>query len=267
MWPGKLNEDSIHTGYTILLLVIVIGFFSKLFLTGDWTPSERARLVTIFVLFCGASVFWGIFEQAGSTLTIFAERSTENVIPFIDKAFPSSFWQSVNAILIIVLAPLFAMLWLRLGKHDPSYPTKFAIGLLFAGLGFLVLVGGAKLAQDGTRVSPAWLLAVYFLHTVGELCLSPVGLSSMTKLAPARVVSLMMGVWFLAASVGNFIGGSVAGFYERFERPTLFLMVAASGFGMALVMFGLVAPIKRMMARNAEPKEKAGSPAKTAGAS
>lgn len=202
------------------------------------------------MLFCGASIFWGIFEQAGSTLTLFADRSTRNSL--FGWSWPSSWWQSVNAVLIVLLAPVFAWLWIRLGKRDPSYPTKFGIGLLFAGLGFALLVGGATLAQGGREVSPLWLFGVYLLHTIGELCLSPVGLSSMTKLAPARVVSLMMGIWFLAASVGNFLGGSVAGFYESFELPTLFGVVAASGFVMALVMFALVIPIKRMMARSAE---------------
>jgi dipeptide/tripeptide permease len=248
---GGLNASNVNSGFTIALLLIVVFSFGRLFLAGDWNASERARLITIFVLFCGASIFWGIFEQAGSTLTLFADRSTRNVVPLIDYHFPSSWWQSANAALIVLLAPLFAWLWLRLGKRDPSYPTKFGVGLVFAGLGFALLVGGATLAKGGREVSPLWLLGVYLLHTIGELCLSPVGLSSMTKLAPARVVSLMMGVWFLAAAVGNFIGGSVAGYYERFELPTLFGAVAASGFAMALVMFALVIPIQRMMARAA----------------
>ncbi len=246
--PKLLTSDNIKAAFGVVLLGVVVGFFGKLFLDRSFTRSERARLLTILVLFCGASIFWGIFEQAGSTLTLFAERNTRNEI--FGLAFPSSFWQSVNAALIVLLAPFFAWLWLKLGKHDPSAPTKFGIGLLFAGLGFAVLVAGAMLSKAGFRVSPLWLLSVYLLHTIGELCLSPVGLSSMTKLAPVRVVSLMMGVWFLAASVGNFIGGSVAGYYERFELPTLFGIVAATGIVMSLAMFALVVPIKRMMARS-----------------
>jgi dipeptide/tripeptide permease len=245
---GGLNTSNIHSGFTVLLLVTVVGFFLRLFLAGEWTRPERARLVTIFVLFCGAAVFWGIFEQAGSTLTLFADRSTDNAI--FGREFPSSWWQSVNAAMIVLLAPLFAWLWLALGKHNPSYPAKFAVGLLFAGLGFAVLVGGATLSRGGVLVSPFWLLLVYLLHTIGELFLSPVGLSSMTKLAPARVVSLMMGVWFLAASVGNFMGGTVSGYYEKFALPTLFGLIAASGVLMALLMFALVVPIKRMMDRS-----------------
>jgi len=249
---GGLNSDNIKNGFAVMLLLTVILFFGKLFFIGTWTRNERARLVTIFVLFCGAAIFWGIFEQAGSTLTLFADRSTNNTI--LGFSFPSSWWQSVNAVMIVILAPLFAWLWLALGrrKKDPSYATKFAIGLFFVGLGFAVLVGGANLSKGGAMVSPLWLLAVYLLHTTGELFLSPVGLSSMTKLAPARVVSLMMGVWFLAASVGNFIGGTVSGFYETFELPTLFGVIAASGGVMALLMFVLAGPIKRMMEQSKE---------------
>ncbi len=245
---GGLNTKNIRNGFMVLLLGTVVIFFGRLFTMGHWTRNERARLTTIFVLFCGAAVFWGIFEQAGSTLSLFADRSTNNSI--FGFSFPSSWWQSVNAVMIIALAPFFAWLWLKLGRRDPSYPAKFAIGITFAALGFAVLVGGATLAKSGALVSPMWLLAVYLLHTIGELCLSPVGLSSMTKLAPARVVSLMMGVWFLATGVGNFLGGSVAGYYEDFELPDLFGYVAASGGIMAFVMFLLVIPMKRMLARS-----------------
>ena len=254
--PHLLTKDNINNAFMVLLFGTVVLFFGKLFLAGDWTKAERARLWVIFVLFCGAAIFWGVFEQAGSTLTLFAERNTDNSV--FGFEFGSATWQSLNALLIIFLAPFFAWLWIRLGKRDPSYPAKFSIGLLFAGLGFFVLVFGAQISggsgEEATRVSPLWLFSVYLLHTIGELCLSPVGLSSMTKLAPARVVSLMMGVWFLAAAVGNFIGGTVSGFYEHFELPTLFGVVAASAGVMAFFMFLLVGPIKRMLARNPEPE-------------
>ncbi|MEC8494095.1 MAG: oligopeptide:H+ symporter [Planctomycetota bacterium] len=245
---GGLNEKVITGAYTVLMLVIILALFGKLLLGGGWTKSERARLVTIFVLFLGASVFWGVFEQAGSTLTLFAERNTQ--LSVFGYEFPASWFQSVNALAIVALAPVFAWMWVRLGSKAPSDPAKFAVGLLFAGLGFLVLAGGAMGSGGWLRVSPLWLFSVYLLHTVGELFLSPVGLSSMTKLAPARVASLMMGVWFLAASVGNFVSGTVSGFYEDLALPALFSYIALGAGVMAFVMFLLVGPIKRMLAQS-----------------
>lgn len=244
---GGLNETVITGAYTVLMLLIILALFGKLLLGGDWTKSERARLITIFVLFLGASVFWGVFEQAGSTLTLFAERNTR--LSVFGYEFPASWFQSVNALAIVTLAPVFAWMWVRLGKKAPSDPAKFAVGLLFAGLGFFVLAGGAMGSGGWLRVSPLWLFSVYLLHTIGELFLSPVGLSSMTKLAPARVASLMMGVWFLAASVGNFVSGTVSGFYEDLALPALFSYIALGAGVMAFVMFLLVGPIKRMLAQ------------------
>ena len=244
--PDLMTKSNIGTAFSFILLTVVIVFFSKLFFTGEWTKAERARLTVIFVLFCAAAIFWGVFEQAGSTLTLFADRNTNNQI--FGFAFDSSWWQSVNALLIVALAPFFSWLWIRIGNKNPSYPTKFGIGLLFAGLGFIWLVGGASASADGAKVGVQWLFGVYLLHTIGELCLSPVGLSSMTKLAPARVAGLMMGVWFLASSVGNFLGGSVSGLYESLPLPNLFMMVGVSAVVMAVVLFALTRPVNRMMA-------------------
>jgi len=195
---------------------------------------------------CTASAFvWWMFEQAGSTFNRFAERSTDkNVLGF---AFPAGWLQSLNALFIIALAPVFAWLWLRLGDREPSSPTKFSFGLLSAGLGFAVLALGASRAAEGNLVSPLWLVVVYFMHTVGELCLSPVGLSAMTKLAPARISSLLMGVWFLSLSAGNYLGGRIASMYEALPLPTLFALIAAFGIGAAGVLALLVGPTKRLM--------------------
>ncbi|MFH0805206.1 MAG: oligopeptide:H+ symporter [Patescibacteria group bacterium] len=244
---GGLNTRNLGTGYSIALLLIVLVFFGKLFLFGEWTHDERSRLRYTFILFCGAAIFWGIFEQAGSTLTLFAERSTNNSL--FGWTFPSAWWQSLNPLLILCLGSVFTWFWLQLAntERNPSFTAKFGFGLLFAGLGFLLLVGGASLAKNNVLVSPLWLLGVYVLHTVGELCLSPVGLSAMNKLAPARVMSVMMGVWFLASSVGNLIGGTVAGLYETLPLPYLFTVVGASGLGMALLFFLMVKPVKRML--------------------
>ena len=231
------TPQQVTGAYSYILLAVTIGFFGWLFLGSTWTPAERRRLYVIGVYFVSAALFWSVFEQAGSTLNLFADRSTENVV--FGSAFPSSWWQSVNALLIFVLAPVFAWLWVKLGDRQPASPTKFALGLIGVGLGFVYLIPGASEAATGAKVGVIWLFGVYTIHTLAELCLSPVGLSSMTKLAPTRIVSLMMGVWFLGASIGNFIGGQAASFYESLPLTTLLGAVAALPIlaGVVMLMF------------------------------
>ncbi|HTL04312.1 MAG TPA: oligopeptide:H+ symporter, partial [Gemmatimonadales bacterium] len=242
-----VTPTGVSRAMDLLLLGVVIGFFAWLFSAGDWTPDERKRLVVILVLFLAASVFWSAFEQAASTLNLFAQNQTRNSIFGI--SYPASWLQSVNAFLIIVLAPVAGLVWVKLGSRDPSTPAKFSLGLFFLGTGFAVMILAASAAANGQKVSPLWLVLTYLLHTVGELCLSPVGLSAMTKLAPARVTGLMMGVWFLATSVGNKIAGTVAGLTEKFSGQQIFGTVTAVALIFALLLALLVRPIKRMMAR------------------
>jgi POT family proton-dependent oligopeptide transporter len=244
----SITPTGIGRAMDILLLAVVVGFFSWLFLAGKWTPDERKRLIVIMVLFLGAMVFWSAFEQAASTLSLFAERQTTNSI--LGFSYPASWLQSVNAALIILLAPVAGWVWIKLGSKDPSSAAKFSLGLFFLGAGFAVMILAATAAASGDKVSPLWLVLTYLLHTIGELCLSPVGLSAMTKLAPPQVTGLMMGVWFLATSVGNKVAGTVAGLYESFTLPTLFTAVTATALFAALVMALLVKPIKRMMERS-----------------
>ena len=242
-----LSAEKISNAFGVFLVILVVVFFAVLLMRSDWTPEERKRLYVILVLFIGASVFWSVFEQAGSTLTLFADRSTRNEV--FGHAFPSSWWQSVNSAWIIILAPVFAWLWVWLGRRNPSSPAKFAVGLLLVSLSFFIMVPAAQLANNGNRVGWWWLCSSYFLATAGELSLSPVGLSAMTRLAPARVGSLLMGVWFMATSVGNFIGGRVAGVYEKFSLPQLFGVVALYALVFAGLIAVLVKPIKRMLER------------------
>ena len=155
----------------------------------------------------------------------------------------------MNSLFLIAFAPIFGWLWLRLArqKQEPSSPAKFAMGLVLVGAGFVILIWAAKMAEQGVQVSPMWLTVTYLLHTFGELCLSPVGLSAMTKLAPARIGGLMMGVGFLATSVGNFIGGRVSGFYESWALPSLFGAVGLFAIGAGILLFLFVKPIKTLM--------------------
>jgi len=234
-----------YVGYS--LLVIPIAYFVFLF-SQPWTAGERKHLWAILLFFLFAALFWSAFEQAGSTLNLFAQRFTRNSI--LGFEYPASWLQSVNSAFIWILAPVFAWIWIALGRRrlEPASPTKFAYGLFFVGAGFLVMVGAALASgPQGGRVTPLWLLTVYLLHTVGELCLSPVGLSTMTKLAPARVVSQMMGIWFLASSLGNFIGGQVAGVFEKFPLPWIFGSVFGVCMLFTLIAVALIRPIKRLM--------------------
>jgi POT family proton-dependent oligopeptide transporter len=220
-------------------------FFVWLLLSRGWTTPERKRLYAITIFFVAAGLFWSQFEQAGSTLNLFADRATRTSI--LGWSFPSSYFQSLQPLFIIVFAPVFAWLWIALGSREPSSPTKFGIGLLCAGGGFGVLMIAATFNAGGSRVSPIWLVVVYLLHAFGELALSPVGLSAMTKLAPMRVAGLMMGVWYLATSLGNFIGGRLASLYGSMPLPTLFGAIAAFGIGAGLAMLAIARPIKRLM--------------------
>ena len=212
-----------------------------------FTPQEWKRVLAIAVLFVFSSIFWAAFEQAGSSLNLFADRLTNNRL--LGFSFPSTWYQSLNSMFMIFgMAPVLAWLWIRLGPRQPSSPVKFSLGLLFAGLGFALLVPAARIAQQqGVLVSPWWLVGVYFLHTIGELCLSPVGLSTVTKLAPSRIAGAMMGVWFLSIAVGNKMAGWVAGFFDRLALPDLFGRVALVTFVSAAILLALTSPIKRLM--------------------
>jgi proton-dependent oligopeptide transporter, POT family len=212
-----------------------------------FTTAEWKRIGAIVVFFLVAILFWGAYEQAGSTLNLFADRYTRTEM--LGFSFPSSWFQSVQPIFVIMLAPVFAWLWMRLGPREPSVPAKFAFGLLFMGLSFLVLVPAGAMAQSGdaVRISPWWLIAAYGISELGELCLSPVGLSAVTRLSPARIVGLMMGVWFLSNAFGNKLAGWAAGFFSTMPLQSLFGVVAAILVVSAVLMFGLIRPLRSLM--------------------
>jgi POT family proton-dependent oligopeptide transporter len=211
------------------------------------TSAEWTRIGAIVVFFLFATIFWGAYEQAASTLSLFGDRYTRHEVFGFD--FPSSWFQLVQPVAVIILAPVFAWLWLRLGRLEPSSPAKFAFGLAFVGVSFLMLIPAASMAQSGggIRVSPWWLIAALFVTEFGELCVSPVGLSLVTKLSPVRLVGLMMGVWMLSNSAGNKLAGWAAGFFGSVPLTGIFGTVAAVTLGAAVVMFLLVRPVRRMM--------------------
>jgi proton-dependent oligopeptide transporter, POT family len=241
----RVSAEGVSNVAGAALALATVSLLAWLFFGGDWTPAERRRLYAIGFFFLAAALFWSQFEQAGSTLNLFADRSTRTEL--FGWRFPSSYFQSLQPLFIIAFAPVFAWLWIRLGSREPESATKFAIGLLCAGAGFAVLMMASLMAAAGARVSPWWLVVTYLLHTFGELSLSPVGLSTMTKLAPARIAGLIMGIWFLATSVGDFIGGRVAALYGSMPLPHLFGAVAMFGVGAGIITFAVVPRVNRLV--------------------
>jgi POT family proton-dependent oligopeptide transporter len=213
---------------------------------GPFTPEEWRRIGAIAILFVFSTVFWMSFEQAGSSLNLFADQLTrDNLLGF---SFPSSWFQSVEPIFVVGFAPVFSWLWLSMRERQPSSPAKFAYGLVAALVAFLIITFASTLTGGG-RVSPLWLVLVYFFQAVGELLLSPVGLSTTTKLAPRRIVGLMMGVWFLSISAGNYLAGAVASFYRPGENAlvVMFGSVALITLASAVVLIVMTPYLRRLM--------------------
>ncbi|WPB75891.1 peptide MFS transporter [Archangium violaceum] len=231
----------------LIIVTLALAFFAFQFTAGGLDATEKRRLAVIGVLFICSAIFWAGFEQAGSSLNLFARELTDRTV--FGWQMPASYLQTVNALLIISFAPVFAWLWVWLNKRglEPSSPAKFSMGLVLLGLGFGVMVAASLAAAGGRQVSPLWLVLTYLLHTLGELSLSPVGLSTVTKLSPQRAVGQMMGVWFMSMSLGNLIAGRVAGQFEAMPLPQLFGAVAAVAVAAGLVLSLFVRPIRGMM--------------------
>ena len=251
----KINPLLFAQGTGVFIVSLAVVFFASVLLFGGLTTEEKKHVGVIALFFVAAAVFWSGFEQAGSSFNLFADRYTDRVI--FGWEMPASWLQSVNPLMIIILAPVFAALWIRLSAKNlnPSIPAKFALGLVQLGLGFGVLAFASQFVVAGEKVLPTWLILTYLFHTTGELCLSPVGLSAVTKLAPPRFVGQMMGTWFMGAALGNLIGGLIAGHFGEdnvAEMPARLLTVffTTAGFGVALALF--IKPIKRMIGGRAE---------------
>jgi POT family proton-dependent oligopeptide transporter len=250
------------TGFFMAVLAVV--YFSSVLLFGKLSAAEKKRVVLIFVFFLAAVLFWSGYEQAGSSMNLFAERLTNRVIGGWEM--PASWLQSVNPVFIIVFAPLVGSLWVWLRSREPSTPAKMGYGLALLAAGFLVLAWGATFTRGGARVSPMWLVVTYFLHTVGELCLSPVGLSSVTKLAPRRLVGQLMGTWFMGTALGNLIAGLAGGGFEGLTIGQMFAAVAKVTGVAGLVLLVFSKPLSLLAGREKSPSLEAlpvGSEAET----
>jgi POT family proton-dependent oligopeptide transporter len=234
-----------------IVLIAVIIYSDK-----TLTSTEKTRVSVIFTVSFFVIFFWSAFEQAGASLTFFAEEQTQRDLGFFNV--PASFFQSLNSLFVVGLAPLFAWLWIKLGKHEPASPYKMAIGLFLLALGYLWIAFGVKDVQANVKVSMIWLIGMYMMHSMGELCLSPIGLSLVNKLAPIKFASLLMAVWFTANAFANKLAGVLSGYYPDGKTTSFlgyqianlydFFMLFLGMAGVAsLVLFFLSSKLKKMM--------------------
>ncbi|MEX0607968.1 MAG: peptide MFS transporter [Balneolaceae bacterium] len=251
-----INPVVIADASGLIIFGLVIAYFIYVFIAEELTKEQQKKIGVIAALFVFSAIFWSGFEQAGSSLNLFAERYTDRL--FFGWEMPASWLQSVNAFFIITLAPVFAWLWVWLARKnlEPATPVKFALGLIFLGFGFLVMMFASYYVVGGDQVLPTWLILTYLFHTTGELCLSPVGLSAVTKLAPKRLVGQMMGIWFMSIAFGNLIAGRVAGQFNQDAiaadpalLPDLFWIIVMTTVGGGIILLALSKPIRKLMGK------------------
>ncbi|MFC4872981.1 peptide MFS transporter [Negadavirga shengliensis] len=237
---------------TVIALVALLFFLYVLFF-GGLNGEEKKKVLVIAILFSFSAIFWSGFEQAGSSLNLFAERFTNRHV--FGWEIPTGYFQSINSIFIIIFAPLFGAMWVWLGRRnlEPSSPLKFAIGLLLLGIGFLIMYFAAKIAAGGGVAAPTWLVVTYLFHTFGELSLSPVGLSLTTKLAPKKFAGQMMGMWFFSIALGNLVAGRIAGEASGGtadalqQMPDRYALIVYTTMGAGAVLLLLSKPIRSLM--------------------
>jgi POT family proton-dependent oligopeptide transporter len=250
-----IDAQSIASASGTVIAIVAFGYLGYVILFGGLDLSDKKKVGVIAVLFIFSAMFWSGFEQAGSTLNLFAERFTDRTI--LGWNIPTGYFQSINSLFIIIFAPFFAALWVWLGRKnlEPSSPLKFTFGLLLLGLGFFVMYFATKIAASGDLAAPSWLIITYLLHTFGELSLSPVGLSLVTKLAPKGYGGQMMGIWFLSVALGNLFAGLIAGEASGGTEeglaamPDQFMLIVYTVIGSAFVLLLLTPILKKMMGK------------------
>ncbi|GGF28946.1 peptide MFS transporter [Echinicola rosea] len=248
-----INAAAIAEASYKVIGVVAAAFFIYILVFGGLNKDEKKKVVVIAILLCFGALFWSGFEQAGSTLNLFAERFTDRHL--MGWEIPAGYFQSANSMFIVIFAPVFAALWVWLAKRhlEPSSPIKFAFGLLLLGVGFMVMYFAAKVAVSGDLAAPAWLMFTYLFHTFGELSLSPVGLSLTTKLAPKKFQGQMMGMWFLSVALGNLVAGIIAGEASGetkeavAEMPDQYMMIVMVSVGAGLLLMLITKPIRKLM--------------------
>ena len=250
---GALPVTAFAESVFYVVSALFVSYFAVVIFWVARNDVERSRLTVCFLLSLGAAMFWSGFEQAGSALNLFARDLTDRTI--FGTELTAGALQSINPVFIILLAPVVGMTWVKLGSRNPSMAAKFGMGLVLLASGFLVMAWASMSLADG-KAGMQWLVATYFFHTVGELCLSPVGLSSMTKLAPGRLVGQMMGTWFMGAAIGNLVAGLVTRFLPPTETVEAAMQNGVQLFGSVAALTGVAGllfvvfarPIRRMQA-------------------
>ncbi len=249
-----INPITIASYSAAAILTLVTIYFLYIFFFVQLSTENKKKIGVIAILFVFSAIFWSGFEQAGSSLNLFAARYTDRVI--MGWEMPASWLQSVNSLFIIILSPMFGALWINLARRQmqPYTPVKFALGLIFLGIGFGVMALASWYVINAGDVLPTWLILTYLFHTTGELCLSPVGLSAVTKLAPKKLVGQMMGTWFMSIALGNLVAGLVAGEINEEEiaanpdqLPDLFTNITLFTVVAGFVLLILYKPIKKLM--------------------
>lgn len=248
-----IDAQSIANASKYIIAAAAILFFGYIFLFGGLTKEEKGKVGVIGLLLLFSALFWSGFEQAGSTLNLFAERFTDRTV--FGWEIPAGMFQSINSMFIIIFAPVFGAMWVWLARRnlEPSSPLKFAFGLILLGMGFLVMYFAAEIAASGDLAAPTWLIFTYMLHTFGELSLSPVGLSLVTKLSPQRYSGQMMGMWFLAVALGNLFAGLIAGELSGgtdealAQMPSQYMLIVYTTVGAGLFLLLISKPIRKLM--------------------
>lgn len=255
MFAGVITVDAsaIASSSGVIIAVVAFSYLAYIIIFGGLSTSDRKKVGAIGVVFIFSAVFWSGFEQAGSTLNLFADRFTDRTM--FGWEIPAGWFQSVNSTFIILFAPFFGAMWIWLAKRnlEPSSPLKFFFGLFGVAAGFFVMYFATKIAASGEMAAPTWLIFTYLFHTWGELSLSPVGLSLTTKLAPKAYQGQMMGVWFLSVSLGNLLAGLIAGEASGgtvdalADMPNQYMTIVLTTMGAALVLLAFNKPLRKLM--------------------
>jgi POT family proton-dependent oligopeptide transporter len=248
-----IDAAAIAKSSGVVIALVAAGYLGYVIAFGGLSKADKNKVGVIAILFFFSAMFWSGFEQAGSTLNLFAERFMDRTV--LGWEVPTGYFQSINSLFIIIFAPFFAALWVWLGRKnlEPSSPLKFIFGLAMLGVGFFVMYFATKIAASGELAAPSWLIITFLFHTFGELSLSPVGLSLVTKLAPKGYGGQMMGIWFLSVALGNLFAGLIAGEASGGSEeglaamPDQFMMIVYTVIGSAFVLLLLKPVLKKMM--------------------